>query len=492
MTSPPQEMTLPITDGVLVVVKDECETCHLVIPVLKELIRGEDPVAVVSQDRDDFAPGIAMIHDRDLAISWGLKTETTPTIYRMKDGEVLDQQAGWHRTGWERVAAREGLGPGLPDQRPGCGSDTMLPQTFQRLMRQHSPHRLASRRVELGSSEDPMEAAFARGWTDGLPVTPPTEERVARMLEGADLPPDEVLCVLPPDLAECTVEKVAINAVMAGCLPEYLPVVLAAVKAGATSRFNIHGISATTYFTGPVLVVNGPIRRRIGMNPGINVLGQGNRANMTIGRALNLVVRNVGGARPGGVDRAALGSPGKLSFCFPEDEEGSPWKPLSVERGFSPEDSTVTLFAGHGPIEIVDQRSRIPESLAKTFALQLRMLGHPKIAGLSDAIVVVSPEHARVFREAAWSKARLRQEIFSLLELPTEQLVTGADGVAEGLPPQVVAAKHKIAKFAPDGLWFLHAGGDAGMFSAIISGWIGGAASSQMTTVAIDDRRNVS
>lgn len=484
--SNPASASLPVTDGLLVVVKDDCETCHLTIPVLEELIRGEETLAVVSQDRADFPPGMEVVHDLELDISWKLSVETTPTIYRIHNGEVVDQQEGWLRSGWERVAAVIDLGVGLPDQRPGCGSDTMLPQIYQRLMRRHSPHRLSSRRVELGSSEDPMEAAFARGWTDGLPVTPPTEERVAGMLQGTALSPDEVVCVLPPDLAECTVEKVAINAVMAGCLPEYLPVVIAAVRAAATSRFNIHGISATTYFTGPVLVVNGPVRRRIGMNSGINALGQGNRANMTIGRAVNLVVRNVGGARPGGVDRAALGSPGKLSFCFPEDEEGSPWESLSVERGFSAGDSTVTLFAGHGPIEIVDQRSRTPESLAKTFAWQLRMLGHPKIVGLSDAIVVVSPEHARVFREAAWSKARLRQEIFSVLTLPSEQLVAGADGVAEGLPPHVAAGKPVIPKFAPDGLWFVHAGGDAGMFSAIISGWIGGAASSQMITMAID------
>ena len=479
-------MTLPLTDGLLVVVKEDCETCHLVVPALAELARGEHALAVISQDRADFPPGMEVIHDRDLDISWELDTETTPTIYRIEDGHVTDRQAGWSRTGWERVTGAGGLGAGLPDQRPGCGSDTMLPEARQRLLRRHSPHRLVSKRVELGSSEDPVEAAYARGWTDGLPVTPPTEERVAAMLEGTALPPGDVVCVLPPDLAECTVEKVAVNAVMAGCLPEYLPVVLAAVKAAATSRFNIHGISATTYFTGPVIVVNGPILRRIGMNPGVNALGPGNRANLTIGRALNLVVRNVGGARPGGVDRAALGSPGKLSFCFPEDEEGSPWESLAAERGFGPEDSTVTLFAGHGPIEIVDQKSREPESLARTFAGQLRMLGHPKIAGLSDAIVVVSPEHARVFREAGWSKARLRREIFSLLTFPTEEMVAGAGGVAEGLPPAVAERKQQVAKFAPEGLWFVHAGGDAGMFSAIISGWIGGATSSQMITEAID------
>ena len=476
---------LPITDGLLAVVKDDCETCHLIVPVLEQLYRETEALTVVSQDREDFPPGMEVIHDRELDISWKLGTETTPTIYRVSEGRVVGEQAGWLRTGWEEVAGIGGLGEGLPDQRPGCGSDTMSPRNRRRLRRRHSPHLLTSRRVDLGSSEDPVEAAFARGWTDGLPVVPPTEERVAAMLEGADLPPGEVVCELAPDLAECTVEKVAVNAVMAGCLPEHLPVVLAAVKAAARSRFNIHGVSATTYFTGPVLVVNGPIRRLIGMNWGINVLGPGNRANLTIGRALNLVVRNVGGARPGGVDRAALGSPGKLSFCFPEDEEGSPWESLAVERGFSPEESTVTLFAGHGPIEIVDQKSRTPRSLARTFAHQLRMVGHPKLAGLSDAAVVVSPEHARVFREAGWPKSRLRREIVSLLDLPTEEMVAGAGGMAEGLPPSVAERRPRVAKFGPHGLWFVHAGGDAGMFSAIISGWIGGAASSQMTTEPI-------
>ena len=479
-------MSLPITDGLVVVVKDDCETCHLVVPVLSELAGRENGVVVVSQDRAGFPEGFEAIHDRELDISWRLGTETTPTAYRIEGGDVVDEQAGWHRAGWERVTGATGLGAGLPDQQPGCGSDTMLPDTYQRLLRRHSSYPMSSRRVELGSAEDPVEAAFARGWTDGLPVVPPTEERVARMLEGTDLPPDQVLCTLPPDLAECTVEKVAINAVMAGCRPEYLPVVLAAVEAAAGRSFNIHGVSATTYFSGPVLIVNGPVRSRIGMNSGVNVLGQGNRANLTIGRALNLVVRNVGGARPGGVDQATFGSPSKLSFCFAEDEEGSPWESLAAERGFGPEESTVTLFAAHGPIEVVDQKSRTPESLARTLALQLRMVAHPKLAGMSEAVVVVSPEHARLFREAGWTKARLGEEIRSLLTLPTSEMVAGAGGTAEGMPPWLADQRDEITKFGPESLWFVHAGGDAGGFSAIISGWVGGRAGSEMTTVAID------
>src|SRR5205085_7061790 len=157
--------------------------------------------------------------------------------------------------------------------------------------------------------------------------------RVLRMLQGTTRAADEVVAVVPPDLVECTVEKVAVNAVMAGCKPEYLPVVLAAVEAACTNEFNAHGLLATTYFSGPMVVVNGPVTRAIGMNSGVNALGQGNRANATIGRALQLVVRNVGGGRPGEVDRATLGQPGKYTFCFAEDEAGSPWEPLSVERG---------------------------------------------------------------------------------------------------------------------------------------------------------------
>src|SRR5205807_7246102 len=191
---------------------------------------------------------------------------------------------------------------------------------------------------------DPVEAGFGGGWSDGLPVVPPTPERVLRMLEGTRRAPGEVVAVVPPDYAECTVEKAAISAVMAGCRPEYLPVVLTAVEAACTDEFNIHGILATTYFVGPVVIVNGPIAGAIGMNSGVNALGQGNRANATIGRALQLVIRNVGGGRPGGADRATLGNPGKYTFCFAEDEERSPWEPLAVERGLRSGTSAVTLF----------------------------------------------------------------------------------------------------------------------------------------------------
>ncbi len=256
------------------------------------------------------------------------------------------------------VSGFQGIGAGLPEFRPGCGALNVEPGTIEDLLIRFEETGLTARRVALGDDEDEFEATFGRGWSDGLPVVPPTEKRVLRMLAGTSRDPAEVVGLCPPNLATLTVEKVAINAVMAGCKPEYLPVVLAAAEAVLDPAFSMHGVLATTMFVGPVLVVNGPVRRQIGMNARGNALGQGNRANATIGRALQLVIRNVGGGRPQEVDRATLGNPGKYTYCFAEDEEGSSWEPLSVERGLARDVSAVTVFAGFGLQGVVDQKSR--------------------------------------------------------------------------------------------------------------------------------------
>jgi hypothetical protein len=226
--------------------------------------------------------------------------------------------------------------------------------------------------------------------------------------------------------------------------------------------------------------VNGPIARAIGMNSGGNALGQGNRANATIGRALQLVIRNVGGGRPGEIDRSTLGNPGKYTFCFAEDEAGSPWEPLAVERGIAPGRSAITLFAAEGVRGVVDQLSREPESLARSFAACLRTVAHPKLALVWDAVLVVSPEHARVLRDAGWSKARLREAIIGELQLPGDDIVAGAHGIAEGMPAGFAGTT--IPKFRDGGLLIAHAGGTAGMFSAIIGGWASGAVGSDPVT----------
>src|SRR5262249_46053888 len=300
---------------------------------------------------------------------------------------------------------------------------------------------------------------------------PPTPARVLRMLEGTTRGPDDVVAVVPPDLVPVTVEKVAINAVMAGCKPAYLPVVLAAVEAACTDTFNMHGLLCTTFFSGPVGTVNGPIAAEIGMNHGMNCFGQGNRANATIGRALQLVVLNVGGGRPGGIDRATFGAPGKYSFCFAEDEGGSPWESLAVERGFAHGASTVSLFAGHGPSAVLDQISRTADSLARSIAAKLRATHHPKLALGMSAMLVLSPEHARLFAAHGWNKARVRRELEQLLLLDGDEIARGAGGIEEGMPAAMVAGQ-KVPKFLPGELSIVHAGGQAGLFSAIIEGWV--------------------
>ena len=471
-------MLLP--DGWVVVLKRDCPTCVLVEPVLHQL-HAAGSLTVVSQDDPAFPAGVTVLDDRDLETSWRAHVETVPTLLRVEAGAEVARTVGWLRTAWEELTGVSGLGPDLPDHRPGCGSRSVEPGVEQELEWRYGDRVLRSRSVELADLEDEVEAAYARGWTDGLPVVPPTEARVLAMLAGTRRAPSEVVAVVPPDLVPCTVEKVAVNAVLAGCLPEHLPLVLAAVEAACTDAFNVHGVLATTFPAGPVVVVNGPLAKAVGMNSGGNALGQGNRANATIGRALQLVVRNVGGGRPGEVDRATQGQPGKLSACFAEAEDGSPFEPLAASRGVTGD--ALTLFAGSGWWPVVDQRSRTPESLARSFAASLRGVGHPKLAIAFDAMLVVCPEHGRVLREAGWDRARLLAELEELLTVPGDGLTVGADGIAEGLPPGFEGVP--VPKFRPGGLLLVHAGGTAGMFSTVLPGWFSGAGGSEPTTVPI-------
>jgi len=463
--------TLP-DDGLIAIVKRDCPTCVMTAPVLGELARRAG-ITVYSQDDPGF-PDTVPLRESDLGldISHHLKIEIVPTLIRLENGREVARTYGWDRGEWERLSGLAGLGIGLPESQPGCGAKNIEPGVIERLKVRFNETGLKSRRIELGEDEDVLEAMFARGWSDGLPLVPPTEERVLRMLDGTSRDPQEVLGLVPPALAAATVEKIAINAVMAGCKPEYLPVVLAAVEAVLDESFAMHGVLATTQFAGPVVVVNGPIRRQIGMNAKGNALGQGNRANSSIGRALQLVIRNIGEGRPQEVDRATLGNPGKLGYCFAEDEEGSCWEPLSVERGVRPGVSAVTVFAGFGLQGVIDQKSRDPESLSRSMAESLKAIQSVKLAPACDAILVVCPEHERTFRNAGWSKARLYEELYRLCEIPGEELIAGARGIAEGGPPSL--AGRTINKFRPGGLMIVRAGGGAGMFSGIIGGWSSG------------------
>ncbi len=273
--------------------------------------------------------------------------------------------------------------------------------------------------------EDTQDALANAGVTDGLPVVPPTPARVARMLEQCVFDGNEVVVILPPLFAEATWQNIAINEVMAGCRPEYLPVVGAAIEALAAPEFNLIGIATTTGSAAPLIIVNGPIVARVGMNAAGNALGPGNRANATIGRAVNLVLRNVGGAEPGEIDMATLGQPAKYTCCFAENEAASPWHPLHVERGFSASENVATVVGAAGTLEVVDSTSRAGADLAQTFAQSMLIAGTVGGSGLlggGEPLIIMPPELAAIFGHDGYSKADVKAAIYERAVMPLERL----------------------------------------------------------------------
>jgi hypothetical protein len=441
-----------VRNGLVAIVKGDCPTCRLVAPLLSRL-----PALVVSEDEES-----------GLETSFRAGVEIVPTLLRLADGREVGRVFGWNREEWRAFTGIADLGAELPENRPGCGSRTLEPGMPERLAVRYGAVEFHSRMHTVPEQVDEMEWCFEQGWSDGLPVVPPTEERVYAMLRGTRRAARESLGAIPPNFAECTVEKAAINAVMAGCKPEYLPVVLAAIEAALIPQFGLHGILATTNAVGPVIMVNGPIARAIGMNAKGNALGQGNRANAAIGRALQLVVRNVGGGRPGEIDRAVFGNPGKYSFCFAEDESDGRWESFAVERGFDRRASTVTLFPGDGVNPVIDHVSRRPEDLVKTYAGCLRALYNPGQVNDVAAFLVVAGEHATVFHAAGWSKTRLKNALAEALWVPMGEVVEGRSGKLQMSVEEL--GRPRAPKFRTGSLNVVRAGGSAGKYSAIISG----------------------
>jgi hypothetical protein len=461
-------------------VKDDCETCNTAAPVLEALHKA-------------YGAGADVL----LVAQSGAANDPA--------GAVQSHFEGFIRGDWEALSADMRAQTGLPAAqidwaalpawRPGCGSGHLDPAIHDALRAQASDSPIRARRIEIAPADDVAEFMFDKGFSDGLPLVAPTPERVLRMLAGTHRDAQDVIATVPPNMGLATVEKIAINAVMAGCKPEYMPVIIAAVEAVCTDAFNIHGVTATTMGAAPVMIVNGPIRHSIGMNMGLGALGAGNRANATIGRALRLVVRNVGGAATGGVERSTLGNPMKFTMCFAEWEERTPWDPLHVERGFDAGDSVVTVFAmTGGPVHIVDQTSRAPDQIAGSLGLGLEGVFLPKLRNLPvDALLVVCPEHIdTLMREGPYSKERLRDRIQQVTMRPLSEMVMDADcGV--GITPEAAATMgpealaRKVPKFA--GTEFIHivvAGSDAGKFSSAFHGWATGAVGSQSVSRKID------
>ena len=483
-------------------IKEDCPTCKEVMPVLAAVFKqyaGNMPVHIIGQNQagnkilaEQFNPEFSILDDSSLAVSFGADIEIVPTLLMLDaTGAETSRLVGFVKVEWQSLAAElnadEGLADlaldwtALPDWRPGCGSLSVDPANEPRLRALAEGSPIRARRIEVGSQDDEVEFMFDQGFSDGLPLVPPTPERVLAMLSGTTRDAQEVLGEMAPNMGEVTIEKVAINAVMAGCKPEYLPVVLAAVEAILTDDYNIHGVMATTMGASPVIVVNGPIRERIGMNMGLGARGQGNRANATIGRALRLVVRNVGGARPGGTERSTLGNPMKFTMCFAEWEERNPWSPLHVERGFNKEDSVVTVFTmSSGPTLIVDQDSRTGSQLAGTLGQGLQSVMSPKAYFATDCLLVVVPEHVDTFMRDNYTKEDIRQRIQEVSARPVRELVAdenSATGIKEASAAKMddAALNKMMTKFRQDeDIHIVVAGGEAGKFSGAFHGWVTG------------------
>lgn len=334
------------------------------------------------------------------------------------------------------------------------------------------------------SVADPFAAneLFQRnGWTDGLPIVPPTESSIRAFLDAARCDPADVIGVEPVRRRRITAEKVAIAAVMAGCLPQYMPVVVAMIRAMCAPQYNLHGSTASTGGCAPMIIVNGPVRKALEMNATNNALGNGSRANATIGRTARLFILNVLGGHPGQLDRSTLGHPGKYTFCVAEDEEDNPWLSLSAERGIPAGASAVTVFAAGSPHQLLNEWTHDPKELLDTYAATVRanMLTYSIWDG--NYVIVIARQHRDIFLKANWSKADIREYMFERCWVKRKEW--------RGVGKAAVAARKDEeqvyrAFVRPEDLLVVAAGSSAGGFGAIVPPWIGN--KSMAVTTAVD------
>jgi hypothetical protein len=326
---------------------------------------------------------------------------------------------------------------------------------------------------------DPVEYYFEQAWSDGLPVVPPTPEKIAAIVDALDGEPDFREAVIPPRRGSLTREVLAINMVMAGCKPEYAPVVRAAILALCDKAWNLNGVQATTHMAAPLLVVNGPIRTQIGMNAGHNVFGSGNRANATIGRAIRLVLLTVGGAIPGELDKSTLGHPGKYTYCIAENEELSPWAPYHVEHGMSPEDSSVFVIAAEPPHSVVNHVANDAQGVLDSIVSSMSTIAHNNAVASGSCAVIIGPEHAATIAASGFSRLDVRSYLWMNAGNLWEDVSFG-DRYADGgkVYNKALPKWYKRERGAripivptPNDIHLFVAGGAAGRFSAFIPGW---------------------
>jgi len=339
----------------------------------------------------------------------------------------------------------------------------------------------ASSVLEVDDAVEANELFQRNGWTDGLPVIPPTEDAVARFLEAVRLSAADVIGVELVRRRPITAEKVAIAAVMAGCLPEYMPVVVATIKAMCQPEYALHGSTASTGGSAPFIVVNGPIRLGIGMNATHNALANASRANATIGRSVRLVLLNVLGGVPGQLDRSTLGHPGKFTFCVAEDEEDSAWLPLSVERGVPAGTSAVTVMQVESPHQIMNEWTHDPKEILDTYVAAMRsnMLTYSIWEG--NYAFVIAKQHREIFAAAGWNKQNIREYTFEAARVKRGEWRSVGKAAVAGRKDEEQVYR---ALRSPDDLLVVAAGGPAGGFGAIVPPWYG--KKSLAVTVPVD------
>jgi len=493
----------------------DCPTCRLAIPYVNRLSRelGEgSEILGISQDGDrptrelivDAPIEFPVAVDSDLAVTRLYDPVAVPTFFVIgSDARIVKTLDGFDKQALNEIATVIAGKPlviaepfdGAPEHRFGCASRHLEASSEGELATAANPY--ASRaarasRIELDDSIDPYEYCMQFG--DPLPVVPPTVERVERLLNATQLAPDEVVALIPPNYGAATVEKIAANAVMAGCKPEMMRVLIPLVRAVCDERFNVHGVQATTHFAAPLVIVNGPIRRELGFACGSNVFSNVARANSTVGRALQLILTNLGGARPGEIDMSTLGNAGKFSYCIAENEEENPWVPLHVEMGFKREQSAITLFAAESPHGVSEHMAREGKQILKAISRALATVWSYRICAGIEALVVLCPEHVKTLHRDGFNKLSVREFLFENTGIPTRHFESGA---GEGTQ-QVKLYKQALIdgdpcylKFTdPSAIKLVVAGGTAGKFSAVIGSWAAGPRGSQMVTYPLEQDRS--
>jgi len=447
--------------AIVMFVTDDCPTCELTLRRIATAGAGvtvvcEAPAAAASRlaARAGF-DGRVLAEPAPYETSRAYGLEAVPTTVKIApSGAVAGTVVGWDAAALSALLGAD-LGADPPARKPGCAA--------------RSTYDAAQLAAEAATGDDDPEAMFELGWTDGLPTVAPTPERVAAMLAGRD--PSASLGPVPPGMGDATLERVAACAVLAGCRPEHFAVVEAAVRAMLEPGFNLHGQAVTTQPAGQIAVVNGPVRRPAGLNPGMGALGPGTRGNATIGRALRLVVALTGEGMPGRLDRSTLGQSGKLGCCVAEDEERSPWPPLHVERGLAAGASAVTLLAGDAPLSISEHRSRTPEELAAALGWAAATLWSPNWWPIGAAtLFVICPEHADTLAAGGWGKDDVRWAIWEAVRRPAGELRHGefTARVANAHDTELVPKWD-----SPDDIIIIVAGGEAGRFSAVFGPCVG-------------------